>query len=521
MQSFRNRLGRLTCVACLCFALPVVVLAQTSKFTQLPPAAQQSIDKGLSAAQQQQWLAAIGYFEAARTAALASPIPLYNLGLAESKIPGRELRAISWFEAYLALGPNADNAPAVRQEISDHKILAKGNASKLIEILKQLAAKLPPSNSSAFPSIAGLLAKNGDAEAAEQIVQNQSDKQRQDYAREEIVKSLAKLKRIPDAIMQAEKITLSGTKDSAYRSIFSAQVAASLFSDAKKSIDQSSNQFDELLELVEAEFKSGKYDEATALLDDVRASIDKNKFDSWKNKHEVKAQELAAVAAAEYKIGRREEADALLQQVQKYASSITGEQKYGRRMYVLMNLAVSENEIGRKSKALGLLKEAEAACLAARNAHEEPVNSVVGDDWVLWHQFLYISKDYDGAKASLQRLFSYNPEIQHYREVELIAWRASSIEASANATCNAAKVSSIKTLANAASSPGQRAQAWSDYIKACLSAPLFTTELKATIAGLANFPPADNSSYEIFNHAKQPAEDLIDRINDIHELEQN
>src|SRR4029077_14418895 len=109
----------------------------------LPPKAQEAVKKGLSAAEQQQWTVAIGYFDEARQVAPDSPVPLVNLGLAEAQVPGHELRAICWFEAYLALVPAAVNGPAVRQQISDLELRTKGNAGKIIEMLKALAAQMP------------------------------------------------------------------------------------------------------------------------------------------------------------------------------------------------------------------------------------------------------------------------------------------------------------------------------------------------------------------------------------------
>jgi len=54
--------------------------------------------KGLLAAKEQEWLIAIQSFQEARKSAPDAPLLFYNLGLAESKIPGRELRAIAWSE---------------------------------------------------------------------------------------------------------------------------------------------------------------------------------------------------------------------------------------------------------------------------------------------------------------------------------------------------------------------------------------------------------------------------------------
>ncbi len=299
----------------------------------LPPRAEAVVKKGLSAAEQQQWTVAISYFNEALQAAPDSPVPLVNLGLAEAQVPGHELRAICWFEAYLALVPNAANALAVRKQISDLELRAKGNADKIIEILKVLAGQIPSGERYwGFQDIAGLLARAGDLDAAQQIMQNQSDEGIQAHAREEIASGLAKANRIPDAVKEADQITDGFQKGDAYESIASAQIAAGLFSDAEKSIGQLSGyqQIAERLALADAEYHAGQKDDAAAILRDIRASIDKE------SSLDTRENWLARLAAGEYKVGMREEADALFKQVKKYAYGVTGKDKDSHRMYTLL-----------------------------------------------------------------------------------------------------------------------------------------------------------------------------------------
>jgi tetratricopeptide (TPR) repeat protein len=47
-----------------------------------------------------------------------SPSVLFNLGLTSEKIPGHELRAIAWFQAYLLAAPASPDATAVRNEVT-------------------------------------------------------------------------------------------------------------------------------------------------------------------------------------------------------------------------------------------------------------------------------------------------------------------------------------------------------------------------------------------------------------------
>jgi hypothetical protein len=108
----------------------------------LPPAAKEAIEQGKSAASQKLWTVAINYFDSARKAAPLSPEPLYYLGLAEAQIPGREIRAICWLEAYLALVPHSTEAGKVRNIIlNELEVKARGNLQHAIDVLKDLATK--------------------------------------------------------------------------------------------------------------------------------------------------------------------------------------------------------------------------------------------------------------------------------------------------------------------------------------------------------------------------------------------
>ena len=78
---------------------------------------QEAINNGIIATKVPDYLLAVRYFEEARKVAPQSPEIFFNLGLAESKIPGRELRAICWFGAYLTAAPDAPNTAAVKEQM--------------------------------------------------------------------------------------------------------------------------------------------------------------------------------------------------------------------------------------------------------------------------------------------------------------------------------------------------------------------------------------------------------------------
>lgn len=178
MRTSRHQLGLLTCLVSLSFLLSFPAQAQTTAPAPLPPDAQLLIDKGVLAAKQQDYLLAIRYFQDARKLSPQAPEIYFDLGLAESKIPGRELRAIAWFGAYLAANPNAQNAAAVKEQIDVLDVKSQSNISHLIQTAQDAAIKIPIGDPNAWPypgtyhhdvaleGVAGLWAKFGDFEAA-------------------------------------------------------------------------------------------------------------------------------------------------------------------------------------------------------------------------------------------------------------------------------------------------------------------------------------------------------------------
>jgi hypothetical protein len=148
---------------------PVPVLAQGSA-VQIPVEAGQAIAKGLLAAQQQDWKLAIRYFEEARKAAPLAPQIFFDLGLAESKIPGRELRAMTWFRGYLELVPKAANAPQVRGQLNLLEVAVESTMGKIIDQAKQMITKFPDENTRyrAQAKVAVAQIKSGDMEGGKQ-----------------------------------------------------------------------------------------------------------------------------------------------------------------------------------------------------------------------------------------------------------------------------------------------------------------------------------------------------------------
>ncbi len=158
---------------------------------ELKPEARELFDRGMAAVEQQEWLVATGYFERAQRIDEYAPQILMNLGLAESKLPGRELRSLAWFRAYLAAHPIAQNADAVRQECTRLEIKVEaavrklsGDARRFIPQMKgsgpetQPGRRLNSARSVVYAKLAEALAILGDFAGARQmalLVEDPSD----------------------------------------------------------------------------------------------------------------------------------------------------------------------------------------------------------------------------------------------------------------------------------------------------------------------------------------------------------
>jgi tetratricopeptide (TPR) repeat protein len=130
-------------LACLIFGLSMPLYAQTGVPAPLPPAAQESFDKGIIAAKEGGYIVAIRYLQDARKIAPQAPQIFRSLGAVEAKIPGRELRSIAWYGAYLAALPNAPDAAEVKKEIVRLDIKNQIAISALIKSVQDAAMQTP------------------------------------------------------------------------------------------------------------------------------------------------------------------------------------------------------------------------------------------------------------------------------------------------------------------------------------------------------------------------------------------
>jgi|GEM_PF-1109924 len=156
------------CLFILSIATSNAIGQTTGGNSVLPVAARESIDKGIVAAKIPDYLLAARHFEDARKIAPESAEIFFNLGLAESKIPGRELRAINWFDAYLFANANSANGAVIKDLIVE---LNKKNKSNILLMLDMLEEVLKQSSSwKNIEQVAELRIKAGDLTGAKRII---------------------------------------------------------------------------------------------------------------------------------------------------------------------------------------------------------------------------------------------------------------------------------------------------------------------------------------------------------------
>jgi len=222
-------------LACVSLAQPFAALAQTNAPAELPPAAQEAMDRGVIAAKNQDYLLAIRFFADARKAAPTQPVLLFNLGLAESKIAGRELRAMAWFGAYLAASPDAANAGAVRTQIKELDVKNLSSLTRLLRTTEDAAKQLVEPASYIPGSIAVLWTKSGDLESAFQFA-NSIQGYPKSRAQAAIAGAQAKAGDFAGAQRTADSIQDASHKDLAQNAIAVAQAKAGDIAGAQRTV---------------------------------------------------------------------------------------------------------------------------------------------------------------------------------------------------------------------------------------------------------------------------------------------
>src|ERR1700687_4005773 len=127
-----------------------VELKDARGVSEQTPESQEYFNKGLHEAHNEEWTRAARYCEEARKISPNSSEVLFNLALAESKIPGREPSSISWFHAYLSSTSNPSNAKQVQSEISQLEFRVRDEVTKLLQVASDLATQFPRANISGY-----------------------------------------------------------------------------------------------------------------------------------------------------------------------------------------------------------------------------------------------------------------------------------------------------------------------------------------------------------------------------------
>ena len=242
---------------CLTAVLFVCIVARLR--AELPPEAQAAMKKGFIAAKVPDYLLAIRSFQEARKLAPDAPEVFYNLGLAESKIPGRELRAIAWFGAYLAANPAAPNAATVKEQMDVLDVKNQGNVSRLIKSVQDAASQVSDSR---MQSVVNLWTEAGDITAALKVVDLQRDHMYKDSDRKTIAIAQLKAGDIVGAQKTAGLIQHGNFISSAQTAIAEAQIEAGDIVGAQDTLASALKTAD----LISVEFDTGlKSDTQTAI----------------------------------------------------------------------------------------------------------------------------------------------------------------------------------------------------------------------------------------------------------------
>lgn len=233
----------------------------------IPPAAQEAVNKGLLAAKEQEWEIAIASFEEARKVAPDAPELFGYLGTAESKIPGRELRAIAWLGAYLAANPRAANASAVKEAIAGLQIKVEGNITRMVKLVEDADALIPDTPVRAVEGLGG----------QHYTTSSDDDREKGLYWAAELWGRAGK----PDEALRVVNRVGHGHKDNQLLQLLvRAQLVGGFLGDAKQTaalIDDGFYWFESAQEIAIAEAKSGDISAGRSTLSAVVRRVEQEK----------------------------------------------------------------------------------------------------------------------------------------------------------------------------------------------------------------------------------------------------
>lgn len=351
----RRLLRILTVAFCLNLAQPLVALAQTNTPSPLPPVAQEALDKGIIAARVPDYLLAIRYFEEARKLAPQAPVIYLNMGLAESRIPSRELRAIAWFGAYLSAYPDVPNAAAVKEQIAVLGVRNQSNLSRFLKTVEDAVSQIPGDRSGYLSYVAQLWADAGEISAAVKtsgLIQRESSR---DGALLAVAKAQLKTSDIEGAQNTASKIKGVDEKRDARIAIIRAQATAGDVAGARKAL--ASEQ--EAAALVQTHWRRTEAQTAIATLQMnigdgtgaqtgfANAQKSVNSIDNASDKTRF----LTSIAVAQLKAGDISGGKSTLAAAQMTADMIPDAFSKGQAQLAIAQIQVKSGDIGRAQKS--------------------------------------------------------------------------------------------------------------------------------------------------------------------------
>lgn len=501
-----------------------VFLISAAGFGQLPPATQKAYDAGIASAKAGDFTAAIKSLDDARKAAPDAPAIYYNLGLAESKIPGREVRAICALEAYLALSPNAENTPAVRKAIDGLEAGARANVDKMVEILKVgFAALNAPPRYGRQPeqSLPVLYLKLGQPEAAEATIRSiqAADRVNQyesspDGARIALVDALIALDRLDDAAKQVDLI--KDTNRQPWWTLAKAYINKGRFRDAKACLAKRNNiDTNLLLDLAVAESKAGMSDDAEARFQDAKLISEtdaKRSGESW-----WLIRDMAGLAEARWKMGQKDVAEAMLKDMLSKTDAYSGgKSPNAARVHCLLSYSTVMENIGRHADAVKIMDKAEKYWQAQMRNAEEGLG-IYNESTSIYNQYRWLL-EWDRMQKFVTKNLDINKTFTNGAEGMAKFFKSYQARRIETERIKTATEAINKTVSNTATSPSQRAATWMQYADGFLTAPIFTTDFNVMLKNLVDYtPPADDydKPRTIFAHVEEPAEAIVDALNNI------
>jgi len=526
----------------VCVLVVIVLSGKCAIGAQTPalsPSAQKALDAGIASAKAGDYLAAIKSFDEARKIAPDAPAIYFNLGLAESKIPGRELRAVCALEAYLVLTPNAENAVAVRGAIGNLESASRANIDKMIEILKIgfVGLKSPPNSYGRQPevSLPVLYLKYGQPEKIDDLIKSfkRIDQYytKPDDARLALLKVLCTMKRLDEAAKQAELI-VADQRSNANSEMARAYIEARRFREAKSYLEKNKNSdMYLLLDLAVAENKAGLTDDAEARFQDAKLiSTAQAKQDPWWG-----IRDIPDFAFARWRMGQKDAAESLLKQALSEIEAFTKGESHGGKspnavkVLCLLSCSFTLDAMGRHTEAVKIMDKAEKFLQDEIRDQEEGV-LIQSESTYVFNHYVYTLKEWKRAETFLSR--PYLADYKYPNGVKymfpndglegLRRFFAKRQQENASSAARSAATDAVnKTIADPSASPAQRAAAWMQYSDSFMTDPIFTTDFNVMIKNLVDYtPPSDDADKPrtIFARVEEPAEALVDALNNIHAM---